>query len=221
MNRSPFLHIALLLAFAADGAIGALAPPSEGEPEQLREAVLWLTGSFSNQAQAKQNSAFHAVVLHMQPIWTARAGEHWLYVEQALAATPEKPYRQRVYRVQWDGDGPVSEVYTLPGDGAAYVGAWRTTGVFASLTPDDLRRKEGCSLHLAKSLDGSYRGATRGQACASERSGASYATSEVVLEPALISTLDRGFDTNGVQAWGSQAGPYRFDRVHEERPAPP
>ena len=38
------------------------------------------------------------------------------YVEQALGARPERPYRQRVYRVTRTATGFESAVFTLPGD---------------------------------------------------------------------------------------------------------
>lgn len=156
--------------------------------------------------------AFFEVALPMRPIWPQRSGERWLYVEQALAASPSKPYRQRVYRIDWDGQGPVSEVFTLPGDATTFAGAWRNTTVFDSLTPEDLRRREGCSLHLVKQSDGTCLGSTIGDDCAGTRSGAAYATAEVVLDAGVLTSWDRGFGAQDKQVWGSERGPYRFER---------
>ncbi len=196
------------LAFAQP----APALVSDAAQQQPREVASWLAGSFSNHAQAAQDPAFFEVVLHMREIWPQRSGEQWLYVEQALAASPSQPYRQRVYRIGWDGRGPVSEVFTLPGDAAAFVGAWRNVAVFEALSPQDLHRREGCSLHLVKQPDGTYRGSTVGHDCASERSGAAYATAEVMLDANVLTSWDRGFGVQGKQVWGSERGPYRFER---------
>ncbi|MGA1400368.1 MAG: CpcT/CpeT family chromophore lyase [Phycisphaerales bacterium] len=35
----------------------------------------------------------------------------------------------------------------------------------------------------------------------------------MTLTPDWIETLDRGFDANGTQVWGSEHGAYRFVRV--------
>lgn len=203
----------LVVAVVCIDTAGAQSTPPSGQAaDQLREVAGWLAGSFSNQMQAGQDKAFHPVTLHMQPMWKDRDGEHWLYVEQALAANPGKPYRQRVYRITWQDDGPVSEVYLLPGDPAAFVGAWRDTRVLDQLQPIDLRRKDGCSIWLQKRPDGAYQGQTPGTACASERDGAAYTKAEVTLDATLLTSWDRGFDAHDRQVWGSAAGPYRFER---------
>ena len=207
-------RIAIPFLFALSGALPALAvagPAQESPTEQVRQVAAWLSGSFSNRQQAARDKSFHHVVLHMQPIWTQRQGEFWLYVEQALAETADKPYRQRVYRIRWDG-GPVSDVFLLPGDPAAFVGAWRNTDALARLTPENLLERDGCSIALHKATTGHYEGATRGKSCSSERSGASYATSAVSLSAASLTSWDRGFDSGDKQVWGSEAGPYRFER---------
>ena len=201
----------LMLATCLTMTPAQSAPSSTAAAQQTREVAAWLAGSFGNQQQAQQDKAFHAISLHMQPIWTRRAGEYWLYVEQSLAATPDKPYRQRVYRIAWQ-DGPVSEVYLLPGDPAVFIGAWRDTAVFDRIDPRDLRRKDGCSIWLEKQPDGSYRGSTRGTSCASDRDGAAYTKAEVTLDATLLTSWDRGFDASDKQVWGSTAGAYRFER---------
>lgn len=200
-------------ALVAVVAAAAAAPPGQDTPvRQTQEVADWLTGSFSNGAQARRDPAFHHVLLHTQPIWPGRSGEHWLYVEQALADTPDKPYRQRIYRIRWEG-GPVSEVFLLPGDPSAFIGAWRDVSRFNGLEPEHLEQRQGCSIWLHKQRAGGYEGATRGRHCGSDRSGAQYATSEVVLDAAALSAWDRGFDAAGSQVWGATAGPYRFERA--------
>jgi CpeT protein len=200
----------LALCFST-GTVLSAAPHTAPEDKQTQEVADWLTGSFSNRAQAAHDTAFHHVVLHMHRIWTHRTGEHWLYVEQALATTPEKPYRQRVYHIRWE-QGPVSDVYLLPGDASAFVGGWRDTRALERLTPDSLLPRHGCSIALRKESAGHYQGATRGKICGSERGGATYATSDVTLDASVLTSWDRGFDPEDRQVWGSTEGPYRFER---------
>jgi hypothetical protein len=156
------------------------------------------------------------VRLVIVPIWRGRPDARWFYVEQAIAGREDRPYRQRVYRLMENEQGAFeSAVFTLP-DAARFAGAWREAEPLAGLTPDSLAERRGCSVFLRR--DGSaYRGGTVGGACASELRGAAHATSEVTIERDRMITLDRGFDAEGRQAWGSTAGGYEFRRVKEER----
>ena len=40
----------------------------------------------------------------MAQIWPDSQGAIWLYVEQAVATSLDKPYRQRVYKLEQQGD---------------------------------------------------------------------------------------------------------------------
>jgi hypothetical protein len=174
-----------------------------------------LTGSFSSAAQATADPEFRDVRLHVASVWTDRADGPWLYVEQAIATSLDQPYRQRVYRIVDRRDGAVeSRVYTLP-DPAKVVGAWRDPAPFASMTPDALVLREGCSIVLRRRDDGSWAGSTGEKTCPSDLRGASWASSEVVLEKARMTSWDRGFDAAGTQVWGATKGGYVF--VREEK----
>ena len=67
--------------------------------ERAEESGLFemMQGSFDSKEQAAEDSAYYAISLHMYPIWPERG--QFLYVEQALAAMQDKPYRQRVYEL--------------------------------------------------------------------------------------------------------------------------
>lgn len=198
-----------------------LKESGEQRAAQLDELMSLMTGSFSSAVQASEDKDYSDIRLHMSEIrpGTNRSDKstaRWLYVEQAAASTLDKPYRQRVYRVIAKDDGSfVSEVYTLPGDALAWVGAWRTPAKFASLTPDQLMLKGGCAVLLQRNARNDFRGGTQGNTCPSERAGAAYATSEVLINEYSLTTWDRGYDSAGKQVWGATKGPYRFDRVRE------
>ncbi|MEM7306571.1 MAG: chromophore lyase CpcT/CpeT [Planctomycetota bacterium] len=172
----------------------------------------WMTGSFTSAAQAAAApDDYFDIRLYMEPIWPERDDGPWLYVEQAAASALERPYRQRVYHLIDTDEGVRSDVYALPDDPLEYAGAWRTPERFDALTPDLLVLREGCSIHLVEA-GGVYVGATRGEGCQSSLGGASYATSEVRVEPELLTSWDRGWDAEGEQAWGAELGPYLFVR---------
>ncbi len=195
------------------------------------KAARMLTGSFSSAEQAAADPEhFLDIRLRSVRIWenrrsTGREGRLapvWLYVEQASASASDRPYRQRVYEIV-DGreDGHVlSRVYTLP-EPSAWAGAWRDPSRFDALRPEDLTLRFGCTVELEwDEVALVFVGGTRGEACASDLGGASYATSEVRLGWGGMATWDRGYDAEGRQVWGSETGPYQFVRVREARDEP-
>jgi hypothetical protein len=194
-----------------------------GHPAPLRDAETlaeWLEGSFDSleQHQAAPDDFFD-IQLHHVRIWEKRGDGPWLYVEQALAMSADKPYRQRVYRLKQLGPGEVeNEVFALPGDPLVYAGAWREPERLSSLTPEQLTLRPGCSVFLSRAGD-AYVGGTRGEVCEDASRRAAYITSEVTLTRDVLSTLDRGFSSSGEQVWGSTAGPYHFRRM--TRTVPP
>ena len=80
----------------------------------INALVALMEGSFSSEEQSLNDSDYYDIRLYMKKIWTDRTDGRWLYVEQAAAQMEDKPYRQRVYRVDQQKDGSfISEVYEL------------------------------------------------------------------------------------------------------------
>lgn len=181
-----------------------------------------LTGSFTSADQAASDPEnYFEIVLHMTPIFLDRTDGPWLYVEQATAKTPDRPYRQRVYRLSEPRPGVYrSDVYTLP-DPKAVVGAWSDQSRLNDLKPSDLTLRDGCALTLTwkageGSAPGAFVGSTTGTQCASELRGGKYATSEATILPDRLITWDRGYNEKGEQVWGATKGGYVFKRVNEK-----
>lgn len=186
-----------------------------------------LTGSFSSADQAAADPEnYFEIVLHMTPIFAERRDGPWLYVEQATAKTPDKPYRQRVYRLSEPRPGVFkSDVYTLP-DPAAAIGAWRDASRLGDLKPESLTLRDGCALTLTwkpgeGGAPGAFVGSTTGTQCASELRGGKYATSEATILPDRLITWDRGYNEKGEQVWGATKGGYEFRRIDDEDIKPP
>lgn len=212
-TAGPFLLVLPLLAWAAVAWAGGAPPVTVGTDADLGRLWNWLSGSFSSAEQARADSAYFDIRLHVAPIWQGRADARWLYVEQARADLLERPYRQRVYRLTRVAPNLFeSSVYTLAAP-LRFAGAWKEEKPLAGLTPDSLTAREGCSIFLRVMRDGSFAGSTLGTDCASDLRGALYATSEVRVDAGGMSSWDRGFDTDGKQAWGAEKGPYVFRRV--------
>lgn len=170
----------------------------------------YMVGSFSSSEQAKQDTSYFDIRLHMAPVFQHRIDGVWLYVEQAIASSLDKPYRQRVYHLFTINDTTiVSQVYELKTPSRA-VGAWKNPKPLDDLRTDSLELRQGCAIMLHKSSDGFYFGSTPGKECLSSRSGASYATSEVKIYRDKLLSWDRGWDMYDKQVWGAVKGGYVF-----------
>lgn len=197
------------------------APPDAGPPDSgidPREAVAdrlfqYLAGTFDSTAQAAMDARYFEIQLKVCPVDAPDIGERVLYVEQAVLASADRPYRQRIYVVEY-GEGEqdgVSRVYTVA-DEPSWVGAC-DEATPRTVTAAQITERSGCAVYLTWSeADGEFAGATRGNECASNLQGASYATSEVVMTETEVRSWDRGYNDQGVQVWGAEAGPYVFVR---------
>ncbi|MEM9934106.1 MAG: chromophore lyase CpcT/CpeT, partial [Bacteroidota bacterium] len=129
----------------------------------------------------------------MYPIWP-ESGERWLYVEQAMVSEQDKPYRQRVYKIEGiELNRFQSIVYTLEND-SLFVGKWNDAAFFDQFTPSILSEREGCAVVLDKMGEEMYAGSTLDKDCKSTLRGATYATSSVSVTPTSIQSWDRGFN---------------------------
>lgn len=199
--------VAILLCTAVD--ISAQRK-DKGDPD-LDTLLVWLEGSFSSARQAKLDSSYFDIRLHMKRIWRHRTDGAWFYVEQAVATALDKPYRQRMYRVQRVEEGMLeSIVYTFL-DPSSLVGGWQDTTKFDGLTPEQLVLRRGCEVYMQATGE-SFVGSTHGTGCRSDIQGASYATSEVTLYFDRLLSWDRGFNSANEQVWGAKKGPYVFFR---------
>lgn len=179
------------------------------DPE-LNKLRLWMSGDFSSRAQHQRDTSFFDIRLHMRPIWTERSDGFWLYVEQSLASSQAKPYRQRIYQVRRLNDSILSsQVYEMKNP-LRFVRAWQDPSLLGNLSPDSLETREGCAILLRINAEGNFVGTTPEKSCLSRLRGASYATSEVIITRNLLVSWDRGWDAGDKQVWGSTKGGYHF-----------
>lgn len=202
---------------------GCVSTGEHSKQAELDTLNKWMTGTFTSAAQSKEDPEnFFPIRLVMMPIWTDRDDGPWLYVEQASETALERPYRQRVYRLQHDERGRLrSVVYTLPGDrkdALKHAACWKEETPLAGVTPDNLVLRKGCAIYLTTDEMGNYQGSTLGRGCGSSLGGAAYATSEVHIAPGLLTSWDRGYDSSDIQKWGAEKGPYRFVQISETVP---
>ena len=179
--------------------------------QYLNELHALMQGSFNSEIQSQVDSTYYNISLHMYPIWEGKG--HYLYVEQALNAMQDRPYRQRVYKINQLTDSTFSsEVYTLAMD-SLWIGKWKSPKAFDSISPKDISLKAGCEVILKRLSKNHYQGKTGDTTCISTMRGASFARSEVeILEDKIIS-WDRGFDANGNYVWGAEKAGYIFNKL--------
>jgi CpeT protein len=170
----------------------------------------YMQGSFSSQQQSKNDTDYYDIRLHMSPIWPESNNGKWLYVEQAMVSALDKPYRQRFYKLIQLADGSIESIVYTVSDPLRFAGAWKTPEMFEQLSVDSLELRDGCSIILRKLDDGSFKGSTNANNCPSNLRGATYATSEVVVQHDKMISWDRGFDSRDKQVWGAEKGGYIF-----------
>lgn len=176
---------------------------------ELNQLVDLLHGSFSSEAQSKEDTTYFNISLVMVPIWKERTDGQWMYVEQAMATKLDKPYRQRVYRLQHPGENTfTSDIYTIK-NALAYAGLQNDKSKLQKLSIDSLELKDGCTVTLIKNND-IYAGGTDGKSCPSDLRGAKYATTKITMKKGELVSWDQGFDASDKQVWGATKGGYIF-----------
>jgi hypothetical protein len=206
------LVVAMLLGSPKVGAEG---------PRAVEEVASLLAGTFDSKAQAEADpKGFRAVRLVAVLVPGSRLGESSpvLYVEQALLATPDKPYSQRFCRIEETADrGVIARVFE-PRVPLSVSGKWRDPADLALHGSGDVVERIGCAVRLKRTAEG-WEGGTEGKSCPSALSGARYATSRVKLVPGRMESWDRGYDLEERQVWGAKEGPYLFERRSAGPPA--
>lgn len=223
MPRYLFFAICAAVGGCAGSTARLAESPARRRLDELQHAMI---GDYDNHQQNLADPHFFLVNLHLAPIWTDRSDGPWLYFEQAAADKPDRPFRQRIFQLRSLGPERIeAHVFIFRENALQYAGAWKDPFALSSITPELLRRREGCSLFLTRQPDGSWSGGTSGTGCSSDIRGATYATTEVALFPDALRIWDRGFDHDGRQVWGATVGPYVFQKVSSDstatQPAPP
>jgi hypothetical protein len=179
---------------------------------ELEELVNWMTGSFSSAEQSKNDSDYYNISLEMHRIWKDNNYGYWLYVEQAVSNTKDKPYRQRIYHL-YEEDGIIkSVIYSLP-DEKKFIGGWKDVSVFDNLSPEQLEIRKGCEVIIKRKDDKTFIGSTVEKNCTSNLRGATYATTEVIITKDTMISWDRGFKDKDEQVWGATKGGYIFKKI--------
>jgi hypothetical protein len=197
------------ISIALAGLLWCMGASAQNTKPSLDLLKRYMVGSYTSAAQASRDTSYLNIELEMARIWLREKDGIWLYVEQATAAKKDKPYRQRIYHLQQQGDSTfISTVYNLDSM-HLFVGAHKDIARFAAIKPADAKPLEGCAL-LLHWRDGRFVGSTHANDCRNAWGKATYATSDVSIGPDGMVSWDRGYDDTHTQVWGAEKGGYEF-----------
>jgi CpeT protein len=210
--KKAVLLLVCLIAFGCKNK--ATEEPIVEIDSDLEELFAVMAGSYNSSKQAKADSTYFDITLHMAPIWLDREG-HWIYVEQSLSDSLHKPYRQRIYKLSRENDSLLrSDIFTFPNE-SLWAGKWETPEFFDRLLLETIIPRNGCEVLLKKTGDYTFVGKTNDKNCPSDLRGAKYTTSEVEISERRMISWDRGFNENDSLVWGAKKGGYVFDKIKE------
>lgn len=174
----------------------------------------WMAADFSNQQQAFDNPPLFAHIrVCMRPLAPDLFSAVSFYLEQAYDFQLNRPYRARVMKLIPQDDHILIENFGVKDEESLY-GAARDRNKLNELTSDRIERMGGCNM-IVRWTGKSFKGSVEpGKACIVVRRGkTTYLDSEFEIDEHQFVSWDRGRDPETDEhIWGSQAGPFYFQR---------
>lgn len=132
----------------------------------------------------------------------------FLYQEQGLVGTLDKPYRQRFLEIKAEDDNLAASYSYKP----EKLNPWIN---FCDNSDRVVEREQlgelVCTVILKPYLS-AYAGTTPPEGCVADVRGAVKITNRIILHQQGMDTWDRGFDAAGNQVWGAEDEAYQFRR---------
>eukprot|EP00897_Mesotaenium_endlicherianum_P002244 jgi/Mesen1/2047/ME000149S01036 len=185
---------------------------------------------FSAEQAARDPMTFFNLRLMTCPAAELADGSRVLYYEQAFFSTPDKPYRQRFYKVK-----PCAKEMKCDVEVSSY--AVRDTEEYKTYCdrpknqrpqPEEVAGDIGehlTTVYMSKCERGKkclYEGSTPPGGYPNSWNGATRCTSELtILKNGEIQSWDRAYDDEGNQVWGVKQGPYEFKPRNASTPFSP
>ncbi len=183
--------------------------------QQAEEIAAFLSGKMDTSAQAIANPKAPNVQMttcRIGLLSPADSESIFLYQEQAMSTSLDKPYRQRFLQIS---PSPLSQSVRSrsfkPANPTRWVGLCNVTpSLERTVNLSDLGIPV-CNVFL-KQVGTSYRGNTPIDGCPANVRGAVRITNHIELTPNRMNIWDRGFDAQGKQVWGAKNESYQFRR---------
>jgi hypothetical protein len=192
-----------------------LTSPTDARSQASVEAVAQhLIGVMDTSAQAERIDDMPNVRMTTCNVTVESRTERFLYQEQALNRTLDRPYRQRFLSLTLtdEGQSVESKAYE-PTTLEPWIGLCQKPERDRLISPTQINAVE-CSVFLAP-WHNVYIGHTQSGGCPADFRGATTITNIVVLHGAGMDTWDRGFNAQGQQIWGARDRPYQFRWLNE------
>lgn len=204
----------IILLFAECISLFALSQEKVDERD-LFELKTRMEGFFTTELQAKMDTNYKNIYLHIAQIWERSENGYWLYVEQAMASNAKLPYLQQVYHLyRLDDRTLISRAYELK-EPLRFAGAYFNQDLLYGLTKDSLIDRKGCAVYLQKNTAGNFLGSTPGNECLHDMQNGTYTTSQVTVYEDKLLSWERGWNKNDKQIWGERRGGYQFIKQKE------
>ncbi len=183
--------------------------------QDIKTLARWMSGDFSNQAQAYENPPFFAHIrVCMRPLPMEILGGISLFLEQAYDFMLDKPYRLRILKLSIVENHIELENFRVKEE-AAFFGASRQPKRLQSLTSDLIEKMPGCDM-VVKWTGSTFKGKIKpGKACLVERKGkVTYLDNSFEINKTELISYDCGRDPNTDElVWGSIAGSFHFQMI--------
>jgi len=217
---------AIALAYLLTSVV-AIAKPiaktSSTLEQQAEEVAALLSGKMDTSAQAIANPKAPNVQMttcRIELLTPADSESIFLYQEQAMSTSLDKPYRQRFLEIS---PSPLSQSVRSrsfkPADPTRWSGLCDSRKDRFTNRADNPKQITNlsdlgtpiCNVFL-KQVGTIYLGNTPIDGCPANVRGAVRITNHIELTPASMNTWDRGFDAQGKQVWGAKTESYQFRR---------
>jgi uncharacterized lipoprotein YbaY len=194
--------------------ISWLTAPAQANPDltaQTAQVVQHLEGILSTAQRAAANPKVANVTMTTCRVQVANppAGSIYLYQEQAIVPSLDKPYRQRILEIS---PRPASQTIRSRSYKLADQAKWVNFCDRPSrqIQPQDFPIGV-CAVFLKPTPEG-FSGTTEATGCPANVRGAVMIRNRIRLHPNGMDTWDRGYNAQGKQVWGAGDAPYQFLR---------
>ncbi len=200
-----------LISFSTN--INACLPPPKIN-KQVKEVVNHLVGIMDTTQQAEINPKSPSVRMTTCKVIVDLENDNptnlpvYLYQEQAMIKSLDKPYRQRFLRLAMSKNNTVESAGFKPNNPEKLIGLCDKSAPERVFHIEDIGKSE-CSVFLRKEKD-NYIGETQPGGCPTNYRGAVKITNKIIFHSSGMDTYDRGLDANGKVIWGAKDEPYKF-----------
>ncbi|MBV9387669.1 MAG: chromophore lyase CpcT/CpeT [Chroococcidiopsidaceae cyanobacterium CP_BM_ER_R8_30] len=188
---------------------------------ELIALARYLTGEFDNQEQALAEPAWYVHLrLWQRPVPLFTEDSITLFAEQASVINLDRPYRQRLMRLQGgNSDASLQVQYYMPKQPDVLLGGGRNPALLETLSPDQFELLPGCLLtvtqqqiapnhyHFSAALPPEAR------CCFTYNGQTTHVSLGFEAREAEFLSYDKGIDpATGKALWGAILGPFRFHK---------